>query len=74
MFEHKHNPVPSKHIIDQAVEYTYLASSSLRKIPKLIKNVNWEPPPKNHYKLNTDGATSIRIGKSGIGGVNRNHT
>eukprot|EP00253_Pinus_taeda_P002079 PITA_02079 len=38
-----------------------------------INNSKWKPPPKNHYKLNFDGASKGNPGTTGFGGIIRNH-
>jgi hypothetical protein len=36
--------------------------------------VNWEPPPPDFFKLNTDGSVEGNPGQAGAGGVIRDHT
>jgi ribonuclease HI len=36
--------------------------------------VNWEPPPPDFFKLNTDGSVEGSPGQAGAGGVIRDHT
>lgn len=70
-FNNRQQLTNPKHIINQALEYTYLASNMKIQYNNILLPLKWIPPKPNYYKLNTDGASSRATAKAGVGGLIR---
>lgn len=58
----------------QVVEYHQLTHQSSRNHNKSTIHLAWDPPQREFYNLNTDGACLGSPGKRGIGVVTRDHS
>lgn len=71
----KTSPLPPlplfKVAYSKVVEFYLLKAHSIPNTSRSIM-VRWIPPPRNFFKLNTDGSSFENPGKEGIGGVIRN--
>ncbi|XP_070020091.1 uncharacterized protein [Nicotiana sylvestris] len=67
------NHINTTKVVHQALEYHLLTSkSTTNNIPIKLK-VKWQPPPRNWYKLNFDGAFNKSCLHGGVIGIIRNN-
>ena len=65
------NPRLATEISNRAMEFTFCASTCVKPIRIVMKQVRWEKPQVGWVKLNTDGAARSDVDRSGCGGIIR---
>ncbi|XP_019241252.1 PREDICTED: uncharacterized protein LOC109221248 [Nicotiana attenuata] len=64
-------PININHIIQKAIEFTFLTEKGPNTCTKIPIQIKWNKPPKGWFKLNIDASFKNHNEKTGIGGIIR---
>ncbi|OIT21644.1 putative ribonuclease h protein, partial [Nicotiana attenuata] len=71
LFNNRNAPLHYLQILNRAAEFHFLVSPPRKNTHPTPLYIKWNPPPQNHYKLNTNGTASRNPGLNGKRGVIR---